>query len=345
MESPAVFIGSSTEGLPIAKAVSMQLSSETTPKLWTEQLFLPGQYPLEVLEKELRRHSFAVLVASPDDEIVKRGEPSAAMRDNLLLEFGLFAGALGRRRAFFICPSTPRVALPSDLLGVTTAVYDAARIGATSADRAAAVKDPCDEIAVVIREEWQAIQREEAERVAHVRASAESRAVQRLVSVATGLHEALIVVQRDAFGALSDQPAFEDIKQRAACEVEDVVADYRDDAKHVEVERELEELLVATQDALRDLPFPHELSLGRERATDIGMEALNAVLGGGDPMRHVSDVVADEVSGRLSSLARRYSEWWDRHSPVVQHATLTLNRELVDRLVRLSSNAPLPARR
>jgi predicted nucleotide-binding protein len=97
MEKPRVFIGSSTEGLAIAEAVFANLSRDSTPTLWTHQLFLPGQYPLEVLERELGRHSFAVLVASPDDELVKRGSSSPAMRDNLLLEFGLFAGALGRR--------------------------------------------------------------------------------------------------------------------------------------------------------------------------------------------------------------------------------------------------------
>src|SRR5947207_10252496 len=114
MSKPHVFIGSSLEGLPIAEAVFSQLSYETLPKLWTHQLFLPGSYPLEALEREVRRSAFAVLVASPDDEVVKRGASSSAMRDNLLLEFGLFAGALGRQRAFFICPSTPRIELPSN---------------------------------------------------------------------------------------------------------------------------------------------------------------------------------------------------------------------------------------
>src|SRR5262252_6687290 len=124
MAKPRVFVGSSSEGLPIAQSVSSALERDALPTLWTHQLFLPGQYPLDVLEKELRNQQFAVLVASPDDEVFKRGITSPAMRDNLLLEFGLFSGALGRKRTFFLCPSNPRLELPSDLLGLLTATYD-----------------------------------------------------------------------------------------------------------------------------------------------------------------------------------------------------------------------------
>ena len=65
MEKPNVFIGSSSEGLPIAEAAFRLLSRDSKAKLWTHQLFLPGRYPLEVLESELRVSDFAVLVASP----------------------------------------------------------------------------------------------------------------------------------------------------------------------------------------------------------------------------------------------------------------------------------------
>ena len=56
---------------------------------------------------ELVRSVWASLdmLASPDDEIFKRGTSSPAVRDNLLVEFGLFAGVLGRRRTFVSkCP-------------------------------------------------------------------------------------------------------------------------------------------------------------------------------------------------------------------------------------------------
>ena len=83
MDKPRVFIGSSTEGLKIAEALFACLQHETAPTLWTHQLFLPGDYPLEALERQLRQHSFAVLVASPDDTLIKRGFSSAAMRSRM----------------------------------------------------------------------------------------------------------------------------------------------------------------------------------------------------------------------------------------------------------------------
>jgi hypothetical protein len=340
MEKPRVFVGSSTEGLPIAEAVFAHLSRDSTPTLWTHELFLPGQYPLEVLERELSRHSFAVLVASPDDEVVKRGSSSPAMRDNLLLEFGLFAGALGRRRAFFICPSSPRIELPSDLFGVITATYDAARVVSRSDERAAAVQVPCQQICEVIREEWETIQRHETELASQLRTSSGSQAIQRLYGVATRFRDALMVVQRDAFGALADPASFEGIKRRTATEVDEVADSFREDARTVGVEQQLELLRGATRDALLDLPFPRELSLGREaarqRAMGVGIQALGTFLGGGDPLRHVQDVAAEEGSGRLSSLIQRYSEWWDRHWPRLQEATVAMQDALFDMLVRLS---------
>lgn len=338
MEKPSVFIGSSSEGHAIAEAVFAHLDRETTPFLWSHQLFLPGQYPLEALEKQLKRHSFAVLVASPDDEIVKRDIASPSMRDNLLLEFGLFAGALGRRRAFFICPSSPRIELPSDLLGVITATYDATRVTGGLDDLAAAVQTPCQQIREVIREEWQATLEREAQLASQVRASEESQTIRRLYTVATRLRDALMVVQRDAFAAFSDRSAFEDIKGRAVEEVHTIADSYREDAKRVGVGQELEQLRVVTSDALLDLPFPQELSRGMEaakqEAINVGFEALDMFLRGGDPMGHVKGVAAEEAGSRLSSLGQRYSRWWERHSPHLHRATATMQDALFEALTK-----------
>src|SRR5262249_1271804 len=40
------------------------------------------------------------------------------MRDNVLLEYGLFAGHLGRHRCVLLMPDHPRFRIPSDFLGV-----------------------------------------------------------------------------------------------------------------------------------------------------------------------------------------------------------------------------------
>jgi predicted nucleotide-binding protein len=64
MTKPRVFVGSSSEGLPVAEAVFANMSRDTEPTLWTHQIFTPGAYPLEALEEVMRRHSFAVLDAT-----------------------------------------------------------------------------------------------------------------------------------------------------------------------------------------------------------------------------------------------------------------------------------------
>lgn len=329
---PRVFIGSSTEGLRIAEAVFASLSHETEPTLWTHQLFLPGQYPLEVLEKQLHRHSFAILVASPDDEVIKRGESFPAMRDNLLLEFGLFTGAIGRRRVFFICPSSPRISLPSDLVGVITAIYDAGRVNKGGDGIAAAVQVATHQIREVIREEWQVLQASLAEESNRLRTTHRGQAIQRLNGVAVQLRDALIVLQRETFAALSDDKAFAEAKQSAATRFLQIADSYGPDAQVAGVESELSALVEVTVGALHDLPFPRELALGRnaatQRAVDVGVGALNAFLRGGDPMRHVTSAASQEAEGRFESLKERYAEWWDRHCPTLQEKAADLQDAL-----------------
>lgn len=70
-----------------------------------------------------RRFDYAVLVLTPDDITVKRGTTLQTARDNVLFELGLFMGALGRERTFVVHEETHALALPTDLLGVTTCTY------------------------------------------------------------------------------------------------------------------------------------------------------------------------------------------------------------------------------
>jgi hypothetical protein len=44
MAKPRIFIGSSTEGLPVAEALCQQLADVAEPTLWTTEFF-PGQLP------------------------------------------------------------------------------------------------------------------------------------------------------------------------------------------------------------------------------------------------------------------------------------------------------------
>ena len=68
-------------------------------------------------------------------------------RDNVLFELGLFMGRLGRSRTFVIRPRGESIKIPSDLAGLTTAIYDSNR---ADKNYEAAVGPACDNIRKLI---------------------------------------------------------------------------------------------------------------------------------------------------------------------------------------------------
>lgn len=122
---PIVFIGSSTEALPIAERLRDGLAGPNLEvKIWTKGVFKASHTTIEDLEDLARTADFAVLVATPDDAISVRGTTQASPRDNVLLELGIFIGALTRERTFLVTPTGVTLKLPTDLLGVTTLRYN-----------------------------------------------------------------------------------------------------------------------------------------------------------------------------------------------------------------------------
>ena len=146
---PALFIGSSSEGLGVAQAIQTQLHHDSEVTVWNEGAFPLGQTTLEGLVNALDRFDFAVLVLTPDDTVVSRASEHLAPRDNLLFELGLFMGRLGRSRTFVVCENSERMKLPSDLAGVTVARFTPER-----ADRnlVAAVGPACNQIRQTVRD-------------------------------------------------------------------------------------------------------------------------------------------------------------------------------------------------
>ncbi|HEX8697556.1 MAG TPA: TIR domain-containing protein [Myxococcaceae bacterium] len=120
---PSVFIGSSSEGLDVARAVQQELHSEADVAVWHQGVFGLNQGNLENLVLALDKYDFAILVLTADDLIEVRGQASQAPRDNVLLELGMFLGRLGRQRTFVLFDSDNRPKIPSDLAGVTLATY------------------------------------------------------------------------------------------------------------------------------------------------------------------------------------------------------------------------------
>jgi hypothetical protein len=122
-EKPSIFIGSSSEGLDIAREVELQLLPVADVNLWANGIFVLGEGTLESLVNALARFDFAIMVLSPDDLLETRGQNFTSPRDNVLFELGLFMGRLGRRRTIIMNEEGAPLKLPSDLNGITRATY------------------------------------------------------------------------------------------------------------------------------------------------------------------------------------------------------------------------------
>lgn len=120
---PKLFIGSSVEGLGVAYAIQQNLVHDTESTVWDQGVFELSRTSIESLDKVLDKSDFGVFVFSPDDITVMRKKESKTIRDNVLFEFGLFIGKLGRDRVFFVLPEG-EIHIPTDLLGVTPGKYN-----------------------------------------------------------------------------------------------------------------------------------------------------------------------------------------------------------------------------
>jgi predicted nucleotide-binding protein len=123
---PSVFIGSSSEGLEIARHLQADLENTRlcTVIRWDQGVFHASSYTIPRLAQEASKADFAVLIATADDIVQSRGVERPAARDNIYFELGLFIGTLGLDRTYLMSAS-PNLQLPSDLQGLTWLPYRA----------------------------------------------------------------------------------------------------------------------------------------------------------------------------------------------------------------------------
>jgi hypothetical protein len=147
--APSVFVGSSSEGVEFARAVRSLLEQDADITLWNEGFFGLGTTFIETLTNALSRFDFAVLVLTPDDLVQSRSTEVFGPRDNVIFELGLFMGRLGRERTFILHQIDAQLKIPTDLSGVTSALY---RWPREDKSYRAAVGAACDSIRDVIRD-------------------------------------------------------------------------------------------------------------------------------------------------------------------------------------------------
>lgn len=113
-----IFIGSSTEAKEHVLAVSTWIEEAGhQPVPWNEPtLFLPGEYTFSKLLTISRSIDAAVFIFSEDDKVWYRKDSLNQPRDNVLMEYGIFSGALGRGAAIICKVGEPKI--PTDIHGI-----------------------------------------------------------------------------------------------------------------------------------------------------------------------------------------------------------------------------------
>jgi predicted nucleotide-binding protein len=116
--SLTIFIGSSKEAIPDMERVGLLLE-ELGHKhlLWTNAgEFVAGDTTLESIVDISDRVDGAIFIFNAEDETWYRDSKVPTVRDNVLIEYGIFVGAKGRKNSIFACKNKPKI--PTDLLGI-----------------------------------------------------------------------------------------------------------------------------------------------------------------------------------------------------------------------------------
>lgn len=289
------FIGSSSEGLVVANAIRANLLDATDCQIWTEGVFLPGRTFIETLESMLDRMDYAILVATPDDMLRQRDVESFSMRDNVLLELGLFMAKLGRTRTYLVSPKDTPIHIPSDLLGLTTLSY----ISPASAEEAVeSLKEPCENIRLAML----AAEKELSLAMKRI-------LVKRLLSLTNRIQNFVVTLQSESIRSLTDRAEFERIRTNSSDRLAALAGEYEDDTKKLGVQEQAMRLTEVVLDAVRAIPFPEETVVTQD---DVVGGLLSHLTG--------SRSAKDQVQDRFHKLTRRYETWWGLYGPRIAGA-------------------------
>lgn len=123
MVARKIFIASAGESKSLAKVIAQKLAdSNYHPLRWWEE-FPTGSVTLDRLKELALSVDGAVFLCTSVDQTWSKDELHHTPRDNVLFEFGLFVGALGRQKAIIIADDMAK--LPSDFAAITHGLISA----------------------------------------------------------------------------------------------------------------------------------------------------------------------------------------------------------------------------
>lgn len=120
---PKVFIGSSSEALPVVRTVENVLSETCDVFAWDTNPVKPSQFLFEGLLEISESVDFAIFVLSPDDELEHRENHYYAPRDNVIFECGIFMSKIGRERVFLLSAEKENLKFPTDIAPIQRVSY------------------------------------------------------------------------------------------------------------------------------------------------------------------------------------------------------------------------------
>ncbi|MGB6406240.1 MAG: nucleotide-binding protein, partial [Planococcus donghaensis] len=124
--------------------IQENMEHDVEATVWTQGIFDLSKSSIESLIDAMEETDFGLFVFAPDDITTIRSDEKKTIRDNVIFELGLFIGKLGRERAFIITPSGDSdIHMPTDLLGITPANYQADR---TDGNLVAALGPACHRV-------------------------------------------------------------------------------------------------------------------------------------------------------------------------------------------------------
>lgn len=128
MHNKSIFIGSSHEGLKAAEAIQILLSADGFDTIvWNQGVFGLGKSILEELISFLDKANFGIFILRAEDLLTSRENNYHVTRDNVLFEFGLFIGRLGRLKTFIVHDKSINTKIMSDLSGILYTSFDGSK--------------------------------------------------------------------------------------------------------------------------------------------------------------------------------------------------------------------------